>query len=792
MRMKRWIFTAVFLIFAAYSVLGFGNEILGLYKSTENQTDTENEILFYLSIPLKEMGLTVRYWDIDRGIPDTATMNRVRAVVSWFRGPAMGEPEKYLEFLKETMDSGGKVIIIDNLGAYQDRDTGQYLDSRYINAALGKLGIRYMGDWTDKPEKLRIVDLDRSMTEWQLPQDLKKSGFYYRFQKVDKNLRSYLSLERTDQNHPASPVIVTNRRGGFALSQYIYRIEDGRVKMMLNLPMFLQEALFPGPTDVRIALLSDRGNEKIRSALTYTEGVLKRAKIPHDTIPPDRFNLLLAGDLRKYASVGLILKDDAGLDPRVMDEYLAQGGGIVSLYGGNFDRLAPVLEMSERVDKLRHPKGYRFRYGFVLGEGVPLEEREQEWTSGFWKPSDRAEILATSFDGITPLAWVSEKGDGQVLTWNWNAFGKGEFQGLILESFLRVVPVGVAATAGLGIMFIDDWPLPMYNIVKPPYEVTDTEFYTEIWWPEIKEFFESYDIPFSSFIIFNYNATVSPPFTGGEFYAAEDMASLAMAYDILDTGRELDLHGYNHLSMTLEETEVNLHPWPSLEAMEEALREAKAEWVSLFGEHELPFAYVAPNNIISRDGETALTNVFTSIRVISALRMGEGDITVTEIGAHPAIPSVYYIPRNSWGYPFSSYMRQLVISAITGAGVWSHFIHADDVYDPARSGGLDWEGLKAEFHKMIRFVKQHYPWIEFVSLRDAYYRLRRMDEAGVTIRKEGDDIVIESLPGTLFRVRINEGSLDGLTGGEIRYSYNRMPALIIETTGSVTRLDLKP
>ena len=58
--------------------LNVGRDVLALYKSSEGQTEKENEIFFYLSQPLKEMGLSVRYWDIDRGIREAAERQRDR------------------------------------------------------------------------------------------------------------------------------------------------------------------------------------------------------------------------------------------------------------------------------------------------------------------------------------------------------------------------------------------------------------------------------------------------------------------------------------------------------------------------------------------------------------------------------------------------------------------------------------------------------------------------------------------------------------------------------------------
>jgi hypothetical protein len=306
--------------------LTFEREILALYKSSEGQTERENEIFFYLSRPLKQMGFTVRYWDIDKGIPDPRTVERVRAVISWYRGAAMSRPERYLEFLEGVMDRGVKVLVFDNFGAYQDRDSKKYVQPSRLNLTLSRLGILYFGDWTQDAGVLRIVSKDSRMVEHQGGQDLQTSSFFYRFLQHDRNLKVYLSIKRTDRDYDPSPVIVTNRNGGFALSRYIYRTEGGKVKLLLNVEAFLEDALFPRAEQERVALLAESGDTVTDKTLEYTVAVLRRAKLPFEVIEKNELPLLVPGDLRPFTAAGLILKTDANLDPKVLEDFLEQGG----------------------------------------------------------------------------------------------------------------------------------------------------------------------------------------------------------------------------------------------------------------------------------------------------------------------------------------------------------------------------------------------------------------------------------------------------------------------------------
>lgn len=771
--------------------LTFEQEILALYKSSEGQTERENEVFFYLSRPLRQMGFTVRYWDIDRGIPDSRTMDRVRAVISWYRGAAMSRPEQYLEFLEGAMDGGIKVLVFDNFGAYQDRDTKKYVQPSRLNLTLSRLGILYFGDWTQDASVLRIVSKDSRMVEYQGSQDLQTSAFFYRFLQHDRNLKVYLSIKRTDRDYDPSPVIVTNRNGSFALSRYIYRMEGGKVKLLLNVEAFLAEALFPRAEQERIALLAESSDTTTARTLENTVAVLRRAKLPFEVIEKDELPLLVPGDLRPFTAAGLILKSDADLDPKVLEDFLEQGGGVVSLVGGNFQKLASVLGQTRARGKQGAKVGYRFREGFLLGEGLSLEESTFQWLPATTSPASDAEILAYSQKENHPLLWTVSKGNGRVLSWNWNGFLTGDFQGFILESFLYVRPVGIACTAGLGIMFVDDWPIPMFNVVKAPLLVKDTEYYSRQFWPDIKEFFSQRGIPYISYLVFNYNANTEPPFGGGEFFVAENQVTVKIAREILESGQELGFHGYNHISLTRDKTKVNVAVWPSRQAMEQSLEAAKREWVGLFGEHTLPYAYIAPNNIISEEGIAAVHKVFPSIKVMSFLRSGMGEETRSEFGPHPRFKDVYLIPRTSSGYPFTPAVRQLTVAAASGAGIWAHFIHADDIFDPHRSRGMSWEELKSEFANMIDFITKHYPWIHFVSLREAHETLQRQDDIGVEYRwLDGNRLEIRaSSPGLPVRIRMNGCRLTRSRGAKVLYRYREMPAIVLQMEGTLATLE---
>ncbi|HUX51949.1 MAG TPA: DUF2194 domain-containing protein [Spirochaetia bacterium] len=791
--MKPILAASLFLVVCAvqaFSATVYGHTIIALYKSTENQTATQNEIAWYLAPILEKEGFSVRYWDADHGTPTSADMRDVRAIVSWFRGSSMSHPLDYLAFLNRSIDEGRKIIVLGNLGVYQDRDTGEYLQPTQINPTLERLGLIYLGDWTENGSVIRIASVDDAVAQMDGPQRPDVSRFFYHFTQVDRNMHIYLSLRRTDRDYAPSPVIVTNRNGGFALSSYIYREENSKLVMMLDLSKFVDRALFPDAGQERVALLVDSSNSTAMHIKALTQPMLMRNKIPVDVIDAGSLDALMPGDLRQYTAVGLLLSSDAALDPAVLKSYLQGGGDLVVLMKGDYSRSADLLAMGSSESVLSSVTGYRFTSGFALGEGYAPQDDAFTWSPGSRPPAKGSIVLATGgSDQPSSLLWAANRFAGKVLVWNWNSLEIGDFQGLILESFLYVRPVGITATPGLGIMYIDDFPEPMYNVVKPPESITDTKFYSTVWWPQIRDLFANRNIPFTTFTVFNYNANTSPPFPTGEFYVGANEASVNLARAVLASGNELGLHGYNHMSLTLNKTATNIRPWPSIPDMEEALKQAHREWSSLFGSDTLPFSYVAPNNIISSAGVAALHEAFPSIHVVCALRYTGGDETATSFGPDPKLPGIYFIPRNSWGYEFSPGARMRVSAAVSGAGIWAHFIHPDDVFDPNRSRGLSWNQLVANFGKLLDFAHTNYPWLKYTTVKGAYQTLEVMDESEASFRWTGGSMMIHGTPGLLVRVRTNLGPISDMKGVRVVYQYSQMPETILQLTSAEAELD---
>ncbi len=93
-------------------------KILALYKSSEGNSEQQNNIYFNAQLPLNNLGLVVTYSDAEGNLPTLDEMNDYRGIISWFGSSEMREAARYRKWLMEMLQSGKYVVILGNLGAH--------------------------------------------------------------------------------------------------------------------------------------------------------------------------------------------------------------------------------------------------------------------------------------------------------------------------------------------------------------------------------------------------------------------------------------------------------------------------------------------------------------------------------------------------------------------------------------------------------------------------------------------------------------------------------------------------
>ncbi|WP_371018421.1 DUF2194 domain-containing protein [Pseudalkalibacillus sp. JSM 102089] len=366
-----------------------------------------------------------------------------------------------------------------------------------------------------------------------------------------------------------------------------------------------------------------------------------------------------------------------------------------------------------------------------------------------------------------PILWTHEFGKGKILFWNTTSVAEKISRGLLLQAMSFLTPAFVSSQAGIKVVYLDDFPSPV------PYETTDTiqnkydmtikEFYTNVWWQDMKQLAEDYNVLYTGVIIGTYRDTTEQ--------SSEDLNErirypmLNFGRDILKHDGELGLHGYNHQSLVLDnepiDPKLGYSPWESQEEMTVGIKRIKSSFDYFFPKEQIK-SYVPPSNIINKTGIAALVESLPHLEVIAALYSGtdQDGSYIQEFGQDESYDRLYNFPRISSGYLESEEDQFIQIDAIANFGMMSHFVHPDDVLDPARSTGDGWEGMKTNLEAMLKKTNDYYPYLEPLTQHNGLLKYKKYEEASIDVTYEEDYIHVsgEDLlnPSTML-IRVQQG-----------------------------------
>lgn len=245
--------------------------------------------------------------------------------------------------------------------------------------------------------------------------------------------------------------------------------------------------------------------------------------------------------------------------------------------------------------------------------------------------------------------------------------------------------------------------------MQETYKTTLPQFYRDMWWPDMKKAAEKYGYDYTCLYIANYNNIVNPD----EFVMEEQPLAKYYGNSILKIGSEIGLHGYNHQSLALDgfiDESVGYNPWASQEDMEKSLVALHDHAEELF--HVVDFeTYVPPSNYLSPEGRKALRNALPDLRIISGLykKDNEEDKAVYVQEFEVADDGIVEFPRMTSGMFFNDVIRFEYLNGLGLHGVFSHFIHPDDIVDEERGANQTWEYLFDGYCKILEEVNQLYP-----------------------------------------------------------------------------------
>jgi len=493
-----------------------------------------------------------------------------------------------------------------------------------------------------------------------------------------------------------------------------------------------------------VLLIHDFGYSQYSSDCFYMgTQTLNNASISFDHVHIDSYPW---PDLSLYSTI--ILSIDANIpisngEATRITEFVKNGGGLIINRPYYHKTLAPIIGAKDNLQRsklIACNESVEFVSEFVPGvkglsdstphQYIPLEVKG-------------VHIIAKLTTGQS-AAWIKKTRNGRVVYFNSTFFCQFRTYGFLIEAILRAHNFSVRSVINIGLMHIDDFPAPAIQKtlepIKSEYGLTVIDFYNQIWLPDILKLADDHDITYTFFAVFTYNDRKQEPFDCNEWdntilLETNSKFTVESSQAIFRANHEIGLHGYNHQDFTLDN-------WESTQQMRKALRSAMQKWDDeKLGPY--PNTYAPPNNVYDYSTVDIIHSELPSITSICGEYFGHSVRKVSTSGYNyeSSNHNLLSIPRTTSGYTMNTIERLNMLSVLSSAGIWGHFIHPDDIFDlpdekkehPDPSCYFrnpthkNWRsntsktnsGLYQDFKLWIEYSKEHYPWLRFMSTKEA-------------------------------------------------------------------------
>ncbi|MCA0445729.1 MAG: DUF2194 domain-containing protein [Bacteroidetes bacterium] len=431
---------------------------------------------------------------------------------------------------------------------------------------------------------------------------------------------------------------------------------------------------------------------------------------------------------------------------RILVDFAARGGTILIAATSYETRLFYLMGLKPKPDMSLDNKtsGWVFKDNVFPGidkieYGKVIAPIHGGFSGRDFLPSTEI-ILKSLKEPSIPLLTRKKVGNGQVFYLNTSTMNDKVARGLLFSVVLRGLPGIPYPIANTSTIFLDDFPAPLYNTMMHPadkeYSKNHAHFVHDIWWPDTKAMADTFGLAYSAMMAMNYNANNNPPFPYSEWENGKiiengtvENGSVNLARDVAGSRHELGFHGYNHFSFMQRD-------WPNPEFLAMAIQSVEKRWI-LDGLGVMPSTFVPPTNEADSASIPILARQMSSLKVFSSLYLGDlKEGGNREFDPEPYHPQFFDYPRITSGYLFEDESRYNQEGMYILTGIWTHFVHPDDVFQElqrdedqfvSRNGeGLWWKNtpgnpknLYGEFRKRIVDIKSRFPLIRFLPARDA-------------------------------------------------------------------------
>jgi hypothetical protein len=460
-----------------------------------------------------------------------------------------------------------------------------------------------------------------------------------------------------------------------------------------------------------------------------------------------------------------------------MMEWVETGGNVM---------FAMTLQKDDVVSIIEHKLGIihssylyntvseiSIKNNFMLGSGRIYKIDDPFESAWAVELEDNADVyLTTGDDKQVPLVWKYELGNGHVVVDNFGIYVKA-MRGFYSASFSLLGNIGVYPVINSAAFTLDDFPSPVptgdAKYITRDYQMTVSDFYTNIWWPNMVTLADKYGIKYTGVVIENYEDDTS----GNTERQSDSSRFTYFGNMLLQMGGEIGYHGYNHQPLVLSDISYgdtfSYKTWSSNSAIKKSLDELIDFTENLFptSEHSV---YVPPSNVLSEESRNVLAKDFPNIKVIASNYFPEEFVYDQEFAV--ANDGMIESPRVSSGAMIDDYIKLTMVSELNLHYVSHHFIHPDDPLDVDRGAKQGWAKLYKKLSNQMAWLYKTAPSIRNMTESQMGGAIQRFSSITVD-KKENDYSYIFSLGNFVdeayFMVRFNEDKPGRVTGGSLEH-----------------------
>lgn len=400
-------------------------------------------------------------------------------------------------------------------------------------------------------------------------------------------------------------------------------------------------------------------------------------------------------------------------------------------------------------------------------------------------------LMRTADAAEIPLLWTRELGKGRIAVCNHSLIGGKDSRGYAAMTLSALEDALVYPIINAGLIFIDDFPAPQpegYDaLIQQQFGMSIQSFYRNHWWPDMKGFARRHGVRYTGVLVETYNKTMEPPFVPD----TEDHALIRYyASELIQSGGEVGLHGYNHQPLCPDGwhyVDEDYDTWSSTENMTLAVKE-----LMRYGKSFLPEAsfscYVPPSNYLSPEGQRVLVANVPALLAISGVYLPEDGVDALVQEYHESPDGTVPVPRITSGFSMDSYQKMMAAGELHLHGIFSHFIHPDDVLDEERGALLGWEKMAEDFEEALELVNETYPALRWCTATEAAAAVQRYDRLGVAREWSGNRLTIR-LTGFVDEAWLNLSAKEAPASVEGAEVYEAGNGLWLRATQDTVTLD---